>query len=105
MCDELQSLVQAINRTNAATTLDDGSTLSDSLARRDVLKVLQSGYRTLVESATHEQFRYSRSEVRHVSTADVAETQRRADDLARQHRMLDTRIHEMNWLTDLDEQE
>jgi hypothetical protein len=101
MTDELLVLIQAINRTNSVTRFDDGETLSDALAHRDVLKVKQAGYRALVEAASHQQFRYSRSEVKHVSTVDVAEMQRRVDDYARQHRELDTRIQELNWLTDL----
>jgi len=45
--------------------------------------------------------RTTRSEVKFVSTVSVAATQRKADDLAREYRELDTRIQEADWLTTL----
>ncbi len=80
---DLTRLIQQINRTNAATTLADGTNVSDALARRDVLAKQHVAYRDLAATATVDQTRYSRSEVKFVSTVDVAATQRRADDLAR----------------------
>ena len=47
------------------------------------------------------QDRYSRSEVKYVSTISVAEIQKRADGLAREYRELDSRIQELNWQTEL----
>jgi len=45
--------------------------------------------------------RYSRSEVKYVATINVAEMQKRADELAKKYRDLDTRIQELNWQTEL----
>lgn len=101
---DLTRLIQQINRTNAASALTDGTTVSDALARRDVLARLHAVYRDLAATATVDQTRYSRSEVKFVSTVDVAATQRRADDLARQHRELDAAIQATNWSLDLLEQ-
>lgn len=39
--DELESLIRRINRTNAATQIE-GGTLTDALARRDVLRLRHS---------------------------------------------------------------
>jgi hypothetical protein len=36
-----------------------------------------------------------------ISTVSVAATQRKADDLAKQYRELDTKIQEADWLTTL----
>lgn len=101
IADELTDLIQRINRTNAVTRLDTDRTLSDALAVRDVLAIRNLAYRELAAAATIEIARYSRSEVKFRSTVDVAELQRRADDVARQHRELDSRIQELNWLTEL----
>ncbi|HKG26908.1 MAG TPA: DIP1984 family protein [Thermomicrobiales bacterium] len=98
---DLTRLIRQINRTNAATVLADGSVVSDALARRDVLAKQHAVYRDLAATATVDQTRYSRSEVKFVSTVDVAATQRRADDLARQHRELDAAIQAANWSIDL----
>ncbi|MEA2595901.1 MAG: hypothetical protein QOF01_2370 [Thermomicrobiales bacterium] len=98
---DLIRLIQQINRTNVATTLAAGATVSDALALRDVLAKQHAVFRDLAATATIDQSRYSRSEVKFVSTVDVAAMQRRADDLARQYRELDAAIQATNWSTDL----
>ena len=45
--------------------------------------------------------RVSRSEIKYRSTVDVAEIQKRADELAVTHRELDARIQEANWRLEL----
>jgi hypothetical protein len=98
---DLTRLIQQINRTNAVTTLAGGATISDALAQRDILAKQHAVFRDLAATATVDQTRYSRSEVKFVSTVDVAAIQRRADDLARQHRELDATIQAINWSVDL----
>jgi Family of unknown function (DUF6847) len=97
---ELTLLVQPINRTNATTRFDAG-TLADALAERDVLKIRYNAYRDLATAASTSQGRTTRSEVKFVSTVSVASIQRKADDLAKEYRELDTRIQETDWLTTL----
>ncbi len=98
---QLQELIQRINRTNAATPFDDDLTISDALAIRDVLRVRQALYRGLGQAAAVHQDRYMRSELKFESTVDVRSIQQRADELAAEHRELDTRVQELNWNTDL----
>jgi hypothetical protein len=100
--EALLSLIQRINRTNAATPFDDGR-LSDALGRRDVLILRRTLYNDPAQAAAIQQTAYSKSEVRFKSTVDVAELQGRADDLARQVRELDARIQAMNWQVELPE--
>lgn len=97
---ELTELIQRINRTNAASPFGAG-TLADALAERDVLKIRYNAYRELANAASTSQSRTTRSEVKFVSTVSVAAIQRKADDLAREYRELDTRIQEADWLTTL----
>ncbi|HEX5166167.1 MAG TPA: DIP1984 family protein [Thermomicrobiales bacterium] len=99
--DDLATLIQQINATNSSATLDDGTTLSAALARRDVLKLKHAIYRDAAQAASQTGNRYMRSELRMTPQIDVATIQQRADDLAREHRELDTRIQETNWRTDL----
>jgi hypothetical protein len=101
MTGELTTLIQRINRTNAATELEAGRTLSDALAVRDMLGWRHSAYRELAKTATITQTRYSQSEVRFESTVDIAAIQQQADRLAQEYRELDTRIQAANWLIDL----
>jgi Family of unknown function (DUF6847) len=95
---ELISLIRRINRTNASSQLGAG-TLSDALAERDILKIRQNAYRELAAAASTTQTRTTRSEVKFVSTVSIAAIQRKADDLAKELRELDTRIQEEDWKT------
>lgn len=98
---DLTSLIQRINRTNTATHLNSGMSLSDALAYRDVLSWKQATYRALADAASTGQARFSRSEIRFQSTVRVSVIQEQADAMAAEYRELDTRIQEQNWLTDL----
>ncbi|WP_238013404.1 DIP1984 family protein [Dactylosporangium sp. AC04546] len=101
--DELESLIRRINRTNAATTVE-GGTLTDALARRDVLR-LRHGVVTTAASAAagdgQRGYRQLRSELKMISALPVAELRAEADDLARQLREVDTLIQRTNWEADL----
>jgi hypothetical protein len=101
IAEELMRLVQRINRTNSATELEPGLTLSDGLAVRDSLRLRHTAHRDLAQRATITQDRYSRSEVKFQSAVNVMEIQERADQMAQAHRELDTRLQAANWLTDL----
>lgn len=98
---ELADLVRRINRTNSATPFREGRTVSDALAERDVLAMRRAAYAELAQAAGVTQSRYTRTEVRYVSTVSVAELQKRADQLSRDYRELDARIQELNWNTEL----
>jgi Family of unknown function (DUF6847) len=99
--DELERLIGRINRTNIATRLADGRTLTDALARRDVLGVRQLAVRQLAEAASDRQQRYGLAEIRTLPTVDVGALRVQADDFARERRELDAAIQEANWLTEV----
>ncbi len=98
---ELADLIKRINRTNSVTLFEGERTVSDVLAERDVLAMRRKLYADLAEAATVQQNRYMRTEVKYVSTVNVAENQKRADALAREYRELDARIQALNWDTEL----
>ncbi|WP_017814993.1 DIP1984 family protein [Paenibacillus shenyangensis] len=98
---QLGLLIQQINRTNNTVMLDDTRTLADALVDRDILSMRRKALADLAQSASIRQDRFTRTEVRFISTVNVAELQREADQLAKTHRELDTRIQELNWLTSL----
>jgi len=101
VADELTLLIQRINRTNTTTSLDDGQSVTDALAQRDNLARKQFAYRELAMAATITQTRFTRAELRFISTVDVAALQRRADETAQARRALDARIQELNWQIEL----
>ena len=100
VAEELQTLIQRINRTNALARLGQG-TVSDALAARDLLAKRRAVFADLAQAAVVQQDRYSKSEVRFRSTVDVSAMQRKADDLAKLCRELDTRLQEANWQVEL----
>jgi hypothetical protein len=101
VADELERLVGQINRTNLDVRIADGRTLTDALARRDSLTLRHQTFRALADAAAERNARYSRSEIRIMSTVKIAEIRARADDLARERRELDVAIQEANWANDL----
>jgi hypothetical protein len=101
LLEQLTTLIPRINRTNLAVTLADQTSLMVALARRDVLKLQISVLTSAAEATVTQVNRYSRSEIRSVPTIDVGVLRRQIDDLARQHRELDTAIQAVNWATDL----
>ena len=98
---ELLTLIQRINKTNSAIVLQEGRTISDALAERDVLSLRRKAFANLAQAGATSQSRFTRSEVKYVSTVNVAEVQKRADELAKNYRDLDARIQALNWNTEL----
>ncbi len=102
---QIERLVQRINKTNNVTaTVASGRqtrTLADTLAVRDGLALQAKTYAELAKTASVTQDRYSKSEVRFVSAISVLATQKRADELAKRYRELDTMIQALNWTTEL----
>ena len=98
---ELLDLIKRINRTNSATAFAGPGTISDALAERDVLSLQRTAYAELAQMGAITQGRITRSEVKYVSTINVAEIRKRADELSKNYRDLDARIQELNWQTEL----
>jgi hypothetical protein len=98
---QLVRLIQQINRTNMGTQMTDGVSLTDALARRDVLDQEISIVDSLADTAANRIERYGRSEIRKMATVDVATLRRRMSELAQTRRELDTAIQSTNWSTDL----
>lgn len=104
LCTELEGLIAKINHANASAQLADGATVTEALARRDVIVLRQGALRTAIKAATGQGgalgggfSRYSRSEIRTVRHVRVSELQDRLDALSKQRRELDNRVQEHNW--------
>jgi len=100
--EQLRDFIQRINRTNINASLESGVTLTNALARRDVLKLRYGILQEVAKAAsTTNSGRYSASEIRLIATVDVAALRRQADEVAQEYRELDTAIQEANWTTEL----
>jgi len=98
---KLQDIIQKINKTNVMTAFDDKRNLADVLTQREILAMERNIYSNMLDEANIRMDRYSRSEIKYVSTIDVKETQKYVDDLSKKYRELDIKIQELNWKTDL----
>jgi hypothetical protein len=106
--DELEVLIRTINRTNSGTLMEDGRTITDALAERDVLRLRYSMLKVSAEAASGVQqqvgfMRATRSELKYLRALDVKSLRQQASDVARQARELDARIQQVNWTTELQE--
>ena len=99
--ERIDELVQAINATNIATAFDEKMNLMEALALRDGLVRKRRIYHDLAQRADTRSDRYSRNEIKFVSTISVADMRKHVDDLSKQDRELDTRIQQLNWNTEL----
>lgn len=97
----LKELIKVINQTNHQSSFNDELTIAEALVERDALLSQRNLYLQAAERASEKQDRYSRTEIKSVSTIDVKEFQKKADDLAKKYRQLDTKIQGLNWNIDL----
>lgn len=103
MLDELESLIARINRTNAATAVE-GGTLTDALARRDILRLRHRVLTTAADAAAGDgqrTLRQLRSELKMIPALAVGQLRGQADDVARRLREVDTVIQRTNWEVEL----
>jgi hypothetical protein len=98
--DAQQKLIAAINLANAKTEVD-GKTLTEMIAERDMLTIRINAYRDLINEASMTYQRARNSEIRILSAVNVKELQKKADALSHELRILDNRIQQTNWLTEL----
>lgn len=98
---ELTTLIRRINKTNSKTPFNDHMMLSDALAERDSLMQRRSIYSGAAERASSKQDRYSRTEIKNISTIDIKNFQKEADVLSKEYRDLDTTIQGLNWTIEL----
>ena len=96
----LEWLIARINLTNCAVKVE-GRSLTELIARRDVLSLRADAYRRLVEEASQNTHRATRTEIKILSAVDVPALQRQADDASRELRLLDNTLQATNWTVDL----
>jgi hypothetical protein len=97
---QAEELVYRINKTNMHTKLSDGVLLTEALARREVLAKHHTILKELTEAANPTN-RYGLSEIKTVTTLDVATLQKQIDKLAKELRELNGSIQEAGWKAEL----
>jgi len=98
--ERLEELIARINHTNNETKSGE-LTLTDLIARRDCLKQRISIMRSFLNTASEKVSRYSKTEIRILSTVSVSELQKEVDRLSKELRETDETIQGLNWTTEL----
>nr|WP_314740185.1 DIP1984 family protein [uncultured Haemophilus sp.] len=98
---ELEQLIVKINLANNRIQLENGQLMVEALAKRDRLKAEHNTLINLADAATQTFDRYSRSEIKTLAAIDVKNIRKQIDEIAKQHRQLDTQIQQANWLNDI----
>ena len=105
LIDELRDLARRINRTNSATELDPGFTLTDALALRDGYGAQYRLVTAIADAGAGDRNigwgRQLRSEPQQISAVRVADLRAEADQIAESRRRLDVRIQQAGWSTEL----
>ena len=100
LSDELFRLVLAINLTNSSAKFE-GVSLTEMIAKKDTLSQKASVLREFAKSASQKVDLYSNSEIKILSSVDVATLQKQIDELSKEIRELDMKLQEANWQVDL----
>jgi len=98
--EKLENLMARINHTNNETKSGE-LTLTDLIARRDCLKQKIGIMRNFLNAASEKVSRYSKTEIRILSTVKVSELQKEVDGLSKELRETDETIQSLNWTTEL----
>lgn len=96
----LEDLIGRINLANCQTKRN-GKTLTELLAHRDSLTIKLRTYQSFLSEASQTARRAMHTEIKVMSTVNVRETQKTVDILAKELRLLDNTIQEINWTTEL----
>ena len=81
--DQLEALIRRINATNNTAQLEDGTSVSDAIVRRDMLRLRREAMEQVAESASMRQHRWGRNEVKFVATLNSAELRQQVDALSK----------------------
>ena len=100
LTSELFRLICSINLTNSSAKFD-GISLTEMIAKKDALTLKANVLREFATSASQKVDLYSNSEIKILSTVDVAALQKQVDALSKEIRELEMKLQEANWAVDL----
>ena len=100
LTSELFKLIYSINLTNSSAKID-GMSLTEMIAKKDALVLKANVLREFATSASQKVDLYSNSEIKILSTVDVAALQKQVDALSKEIRELEMKLQEANWAVDL----
>jgi len=94
---DLEILVIRINKTNNEININGEGSLMEALAKRDSLKMLSEKLRNIRYAAQID----NSGDANLKTTIDIKKLQTEMDQTGRAFREIDSKIQELNWLTEL----
>lgn len=94
---DLELIIVRINKTNNDTIVEGEGLLYEALAKRDSLKMLSEKLRNIRQAAQI----YNTGETNLKATISIKNLQIEMDQTGRAFREIDSKIQEINWLTEL----
>jgi hypothetical protein len=98
---ELEKHVLRINRTNNATKTDDGTSLNELIAKRDMIKSRHKVFDEAYKEACIKDRWSGRGDIKYILKVDVKMLLNEIAEAAKEYRALDTKIQNINWATEL----
>lgn len=102
--EQMEKLIYKINVTNMKVVDEDGNSMTKLLAERDVLNRRITILRSTFARAYSYGDRYSRNEIRTVSTVESKPLRQEIDKFSKFYRELDIKIQRLNFTFDLTEE-
>ncbi len=94
-------LNRRINTTNNSTFFNDKMKICDALYQREALDRQIKELASLASAFASKSTRYSKTEIKYISTMDPKALRSHVDDLKRQRKELDRQVQSLNWSIDL----
>ena len=96
----LSYIISRINLTNSRVSID-GQTLTELIAKKDVLSLKISAYKDIVFTASQTAYRARNTEIKIRSAITVTDWQSETDAMSKELRLLDNKLQAVNWSTEL----
>ena len=96
----LSYLIAHINETNCKTFVD-GKSLTEIIAQKDALSLKIYTYKDIVYAGSQTAYRARNTEIKIKSTISVTDWQSEINMMAKELRLLDNKLQEFNWKTEL----
>jgi len=99
--ENYEEMTRRITKTNSKTNFSGETTLADALSKKEIIKLEHKMLSEVLKESSVSENRYSRSEIKFISTLDIKALRKKIDNLAKEYRTLDTEIQKINWQTEL----
>ena len=98
--ERLTYLIACINKSHCETNVA-GQTLTELIAKKDTLSLKIHVYKDIAYSGSQTSYRARNTEIKIKSAISVADWQAEIDRMAKELRLVDNKLQETNWNTDL----